>query len=106
MGDTTTTGTEELLTIDQLLRQRAVDTDQTPLLAYPKTPLGVDDYELFTGAYLNKLIDGVAKVFLEAGIEPVVSILLYLIPFNSYLSMHSQIEPIWSNVMWSSMRKL
>jgi hypothetical protein len=65
-------GDEHLLTVDQLIRQRAIDVDQTPLLAYPKSPLGVGDYEHFTGVHLNRLVDGAAKALIEAGIKPVV----------------------------------
>ncbi len=71
MGDAGTK--EEIFTFDQLLRQRAVDTDQTPLLAYPKSWLGINDYELVTGAELNRFVDGAAKALLRRGFKPVVS---------------------------------
>jgi hypothetical protein len=70
MGEAGTT--EEFLTFDQLLRQRAVDSDQTPLIAYPKTRFGVSDYELITAVTLNRFIDGAAKALLESGFPPVV----------------------------------
>ena len=70
MGDAGTK--EEILTFDQLLRQRAVDVDQTPLLAYPKSRLGVNDYELVTGAKLNRFVDGAAKALLQRGFKSVV----------------------------------
>jgi hypothetical protein len=63
---------EETLTFDQLLRKRAVDVDQTPLLAYPRSQLGVNDYELVTGAKLNRFVDGAAKALLQRGFKPVV----------------------------------
>ena len=59
-------------TFDDVIRQRAVDLDQVPLVAYPKTKTGVTDYEHFTGAHLNRLIDGAAKALLNSGIEPIV----------------------------------
>jgi hypothetical protein len=59
-------------TFDELIRQRAQDTEQVPLVAYPKTRFGVDNYELFTGKDLNRLIDGAAKHLLQAGLIPVV----------------------------------
>jgi hypothetical protein len=65
-----------LYTLDELIRQRALDDDQSPLIAYPKTRLGIDDYELFSGKELNGLIDGAAKALMQAGIEPVVRIFL------------------------------
>jgi hypothetical protein len=60
-------------TFDDIIRQRAIDEDQSPLIAYPKTRLGVTDYELFTGEHLNRLVDGAAKALIKAGIPPMVS---------------------------------
>jgi hypothetical protein len=62
-----------LYTFDDIIRQRAIDEDQSPLIAYPKTKLGVTDYELFTGEHLNRLVDGATKALIKAGIPPVVS---------------------------------
>lgn len=62
-----------LYTFDDLIRQRAIDEDQSALVAYPKTKLGITDYELFTGRDLNRFVDGAAKSLIAAGIEPVVS---------------------------------
>jgi hypothetical protein len=62
---------EKIFTFDQLLRQRAADVDQTPLLAYPR--VGVSDYELITGIMLNDFVDGAAKALIERGFKPVVS---------------------------------
>jgi hypothetical protein len=73
-----------IYTFDQLLRQRAVDPDQTPLVAYPRTPQGVDDYELVPGATLDRFVDGAAKALLEAGLEPVVRTVLFTT--QNYLS--------------------
>ena len=64
-----------MYTFDELIRERAVNEDQSPLIAHPKTKLGVDDYELFSGQQLNRLVDGAAKALSKAGIEPVVRIL-------------------------------
>ena len=61
-----------LNTFDELIRQRAVDEDQNPLVAYPATRLGVDNYEHFTGRELNRLVDGAAKHLLRQGFKPVV----------------------------------
>jgi hypothetical protein len=59
-------------TFDEVLLQRAVDADQTPLIAYPATKHGVGDYELFTGAQLNRLVDGAVRSLLGEGVEAVV----------------------------------
>lgn len=61
---------------DELLLERAADSDQVPLIAYPKTKHGVDDYELFNGAQLNRLVDGAVKVLLAEGVESVVRTLI------------------------------
>lgn len=63
---------EKIHTFDQLIRQRAIDEDQTPLFAYPKSRLGVTDFEFITGKELDKLVDGAAKAFIEKGFAPVV----------------------------------
>jgi hypothetical protein len=83
--------TEEFLTFEQLLRQRTVDSDQTPLLAYPKTRLRVSDYELVTGATLNRFVDGAAKALLESGFPPAVKFHLKqdLQYFEGYLTRFS-----------------
>lgn len=65
-----------LLTFDELLLERAADEDQVPLIAYPKTKHGVDDYELFNGAQLNRLVDGAVKALLKEGVDPAVRIFL------------------------------
>lgn len=61
------------LTFDELIRRRAVDEDQSPLLAYPKTKLGITDYELINGKQFNRFIDCAAKSLIKAGVQPVVS---------------------------------
>jgi len=63
---------EEILTFDQLLRLRAIVTQQTPILAYPKTKLGVSDYEFIAGEALNRFVDGAVKSLLNAGFQAVV----------------------------------
>jgi hypothetical protein len=59
-------------TFEEVLLQRAVDDDQSPLIAYPRTQHGVDDYELFTGAQLNRLVDGAVRALLGEGVEAVL----------------------------------
>jgi hypothetical protein len=65
--------TEHLYTYDQMLRQRGTDIDQTPLIAYPKSAFGVDDYEFIDGQTLNRFVDGAVKVLLKSGFDAVVS---------------------------------
>lgn len=64
--------TPEIWTLDQLLRQRASDEDQTPLLAFPKTKQGITDYEPVNGATLNRFIDGASKCLIKKGLPVVV----------------------------------
>lgn len=66
-------GADEIYTFDQLLRRRAADEDQPPLFAYPKSKLGITDYEFVSGKQLDRLIDGAAHALIRAGIAPVVS---------------------------------
>lgn len=58
---------------DDVIRERAEDEEQVPLIAYPRTKDGVDDYEFFTGKQLNTLVDGAVKALIGMGVEPVVS---------------------------------
>lgn len=61
-------------TFDQLLKQRAVDEDQTPLLAYPQSRHGVTDYESIRGRDLDRFVDGAAVVLDRQGLHPVLDI--------------------------------
>ncbi|KAF3916714.1 hypothetical protein ABW20_dc0106499 [Dactylellina cionopaga] len=63
--------TNKIWTFDQLLRQRAIDEDQTPILAFPKTRQGIADYELITSACLNRFVDGAAKCLIRKGFPAV-----------------------------------
>lgn len=57
---------------DDVIRERAEDEDQVPLIAYPRTKDGVDDYEFFNGKQLHSLVDGAVKALMGMGLEPVV----------------------------------
>ncbi len=63
---------DEIWTFDQLLRRRGADLDQNPIIGYPKSPLGIADYELIKGETLNRFVDGAAKSLTKAGFNPVV----------------------------------
>ena len=62
----------EILILDDLIRQRAADSDQVPLLAFPESERGITDYEEFTGQRLDRFIDRAAKYYVHYGLEPVV----------------------------------
>ena len=61
-----------IYTIDELIRELGSDADQTPLIAFPKTELGVDDYEYFNGRDINHLVDGAVSQLLAGNITPTV----------------------------------
>ncbi|KAH8671220.1 putative NRPS-like enzyme [Xylariales sp. PMI_506] len=61
----------QIRTFDQLLRQRANDEDQTPLLAFTSTRQGVADYDPITGATLNRFVDGAARCLSQRGFPAV-----------------------------------
>lgn len=62
-----------LKTLDDLIRRRAEEDTQIPIIAYPKSAQGVTDYEYFTGRDIDRLVDGAAKSLITCGLEPVVS---------------------------------
>ena len=68
------TSNEGLLTLDDLIRRRAENSFNKPLVAYPASPKGLTDFELLTGADLNCLVDAAAKHLISIGIKPVVSL--------------------------------
>ena len=61
----------EILILDDLIRQRAADSDQVPLLAFPKSERGITDYEEFTGQRLDLFIDQAAKYYVRCGLKAV-----------------------------------
>ncbi|KAM5436557.1 putative NRPS-like protein biosynthetic cluster [Microsporum ferrugineum] len=60
----------ELKVLDDIIRHRAADESQVPILGYPKFEHSVDDYERFTGKQLDLFVDAAAKEFILAGIKP------------------------------------
>lgn len=59
-------------TLDDLIRLRAADAVQEPILAYPQqTQDGVASYEFFTGEDLDAMVDQAVCTLLESGISPV-----------------------------------
>ena len=61
-------------TLNQLFWQRAIDEDQTPLLAFPRTKHGVSDFEQLSGATLYRLVNGAVKCLIDKGFPVVVRI--------------------------------
>lgn len=68
-----------MLILDDLMRARALDDEQVPLLSFPKSERGVTDYEHFCGKDLDRFIDFAAKYYITKGLEPVSAFL----PFDT-----------------------
>jgi len=57
--------------LDDLIRLRAVDATQQPILAYPNFENGHASYEYFTGRDLDAMIDQAAQILVNQGFTPV-----------------------------------
>ncbi|KAI0526483.1 putative NRPS-like enzyme [Xylaria bambusicola] len=57
------------LMIDDLIRERAKDEHQVPILGYPRYKDKPTDYELFTGKDLDRMVDEACRVLMKAGLE-------------------------------------
>ncbi len=62
---------EDIILSDDLLRLRAADKTQVPLLCFPKSERGTADYEEFTGRDIDRFVDQAAKYYLRCGLHPV-----------------------------------
>lgn len=62
----------KIRTLDQLLRERAADVNQTPLLAFPKSKHGLTDYEPISGITLDQFVDGAVCSLIGRGFTPMV----------------------------------
>ena len=60
-----------MIILDDLIRARALDQDQGPLLSFPKRESDMIDYEHFSGKDLNRFVDHAAKYYIDKGLEPV-----------------------------------
>jgi hypothetical protein len=74
MMESSRTECESLYTYDQMLRQRGLDGDQTPLIAYPKSQFGVVDYEFINGKTLNRFVDAGVNTLMKSGLAAVVGV--------------------------------
>ncbi|KAL4757625.1 uncharacterized protein BDW70DRAFT_171160 [Aspergillus foveolatus] len=59
-----------LNTLDDLIRLRAADATQDPILAYPKSHDAAVEYEYFTGEDLDCMIDHAVCGLVEVGFKP------------------------------------
>lgn len=60
----------EIYTIDELIRRRASELGDSPLLGYPSK--GVTDYEDHSAFAVNKYADAAAAALLRRGLQKVV----------------------------------
>ena len=60
----------ELKVFDDILRHRAEDEEQVPILGYPRND-DLSDYEKFTGKQLDKFVDAAVKHYIKIGLKPV-----------------------------------
>ena len=74
MGDV---GVQTIYTYDEVIHSRALDDVQVPLIAYPKSKLGIADYEFFTGKQLDRLVDGAAKALINSGLSSLVRLFFH-----------------------------
>ena len=61
----------EIYTIDELIRRRALELRDSPLIGYPKE--GVTDYEDHSAFAVNKYADAAAEALQRRGLKQVVS---------------------------------
>jgi hypothetical protein len=57
--------------IDDIIRQRGKDTDQVPILGYPKYENSSSEYESFTGKDLDRMVDEACRTLIQNGLKVV-----------------------------------
>lgn len=62
---------EDLIIFDDLLRLRAADKTQVPLLCFPRSERGSVDYDEFTGRDIDRFVDQAAKYYMRCKLHPV-----------------------------------
>lgn len=61
----------QLHVLDDLIRLRAADYVQHPILAYPSSEKDAASYKYYTGRDLDEMIDQVVTVLVDSGFPPV-----------------------------------
>ena len=62
---------EDIILLDDLLRLRAADKTQLPLLCFPKSERDIIDYEGLSGRDIDRFVDQAAKYYMRCGLQPV-----------------------------------
>lgn len=57
--------------IDDVIRTRAADAVQHPILAYPTADNDAGSYEYFTGRDIDVMVDQAARILVSRGFSPV-----------------------------------
>ena len=62
---------EDIILSDDLLRLRAADKIQVPLLCFPRSERDTVQYEEFNGRDIDRFVDQAAKYYMRCGLQPV-----------------------------------
>jgi hypothetical protein len=57
--------------IDDIIRRRAQDEEQVPILGYPRYEDNAAEYEYFTGKDLDRMVDAACRALVEDGFKVV-----------------------------------
>jgi hypothetical protein len=61
----------EIKVLDDVIRNRALDSPPSHILGYPKFGNSVDEYETFTGKDIDQFVNEAVEYFIASGLEPV-----------------------------------
>jgi hypothetical protein len=61
----------EIWTINELIKRRASELKDSPLLAYPRS--GLIDYEEYSALKIDRLVDAAVAILQQRGLKEVVS---------------------------------
>jgi hypothetical protein len=62
---------DDIFTIDELIKRRALELQQLPLLCYPEA--GLTDHEEHSAEAIDRYVDAATAVLQRRGLQPVVS---------------------------------
>jgi hypothetical protein len=62
---------DEIYTLDELIKRRASELRESPLLGYPRE--GLIDYEEHSASAVDRYVDAAAAALQQRGLKPVVS---------------------------------
>jgi hypothetical protein len=63
----------QLHVLDDLIRHRAADFVQQPILAYPNSAQDAASYSYYTGQDIDQMVDQIASGLMASGFQPVSS---------------------------------